>query len=423
MKKRLILMLNDYPYESGEYPFLKTELKHLTDAFDVSIFCKSMEGEHEHDPKMTLPDGARLYDNRIRFGFKEKLVSLFGFIFSKAGREEIRDILREKKDIKGRLYISLSYYGCAYYSAKNARKTFLKDGNEDFIVYSYWFDFFCLGLLLEKKYYPNMKVISRIHGVDLYNERRPYNRQPFRKYMDRNIDSLFFIARSGMEYYAKAFSADTGSGTYFYAPLGTERPETVNGSAADGNCFEIVSCSGCIPLKRVNLIIEALSLTEDSDLQRKPIKWVHFGDGELFEELKDLADNILSGRNNLTYEFKGNVPVEDVLDHYRDSKPDAFITTSETEGCPVSIQEALSYGIPVIGTAVGEIPDMISDCGYVIDKDTDPPRIKEAMIKLYNDSFDMDKISVMRKNAFNKWQQDYDAELNSERFITLIKDL
>ena len=43
------------------------------------------------------------------------------------------------------------------------------------------------------------------------------------------------------------------------------------------------------------------------------------------------------------------------------SNADAFILPSYVEGVPISILEAMSYGIPTISTFVGGIPEIISD--------------------------------------------------------------
>ncbi len=52
----------------------------------------------------------------------------------------------------------------------------------------------------------------------------------------------------------------------------------------------IVSCSNPIPIKRVDMIIEALSLLCDK-VNDKRIKWIHFGSSDLLNNLKRQAKN------------------------------------------------------------------------------------------------------------------------------------
>jgi glycosyltransferase involved in cell wall biosynthesis len=39
---------------------------------------------------------------------------------------------------------------------------------------------------------------------------------------------------------------------------------------------------------------------------------------------------------------------------------DVFALSSDTEQMPVSVLEAMSVGLPVVGTAVGDVPNMVS---------------------------------------------------------------
>ena len=59
-----------------------------------------------------------------------------------------------------------------------------------------------------------------------------------------------------------------------------------NVTAKHSNRYTIVSCSNLIPLKRIDLIIHALSIVNTG----KEIEWKHFGDGILRHELEKLAE-------------------------------------------------------------------------------------------------------------------------------------
>ena len=49
---------------------------------------------------------------------------------------------------------------------------------------------------------------------------------------------------------------------------------------------------------------------------------------------------------------------------------DALINVSESEGLPFSMMEAISFGIPVIGTNVGGVKEIINnDTGILLEKD------------------------------------------------------
>lgn len=69
------------------------------------------------------------------------------------------------------------------------------------------------------------------------------------------------------------------------------------------------------------------------------------------------------------------------------NKSDAYILPSYKEGLPISILEAMSYGMPIISTPVGGIPEIVSngENGYLVE-----PGNKEdiyiAIVSLLNDS-------------------------------------
>ena len=411
MKKKLVLLLNEYPYNPGEYSFIRTELAALMKKYNVNIIAFSPSDIQ----KMPLDPKIELYHCKRKFGLKEKIEACLKFVFSIIGVQEIAEIFRIKGNIIGKIYDSISFFSCAQQLRRFARKNHIIDKREEAIVYSYWFNANCLAFLINKKDNPNMKVISRIHGYDLYNERNAFQRQPFRTYMDRKIDKLFFVGDKGKEYYLNHWGVNKESNKYIVAPIGTRNDNSyIKNDVLRHSFFRIVSCSNVIPLKRVDLIIKSLS--ELSDME---IEWVHFGTGELLDHMQAMAKQLLGEKNNVRYAFKGFVPVEEIMEYYESNYIDCFITTSSTEGCPVSIQEAMSYGIPIIATAVGEIPNMIQGNGELLSAN---PTIEEIMGSIYKlaDS-GQETILKMRGQSRKLWEEKYNARINANKFMENIE--
>lgn len=120
----------------------------------------------------------------------------------------------------------------------------------------------------------------------------------------------------------------------------------------------------------------------------------------------------------ITYKFLGNVPNNQIIDFYKQNNIDCFITTSESEGLPVSIMEAESSGIPIIATDVGGISEMIANNGILLPANPTREDVAEAIIKIMQSS------SHDKRNMSNSsrliWEKYFDAEKNAKKFIELL---
>jgi glycosyltransferase involved in cell wall biosynthesis len=89
---------------------------------------------------------------------------------------------------------------------------------------------------------------------------------------------------------------------------------------------------------------------------------------------------------------------------------------SSSEGVPVSIMEAFSYGIPVIATAVDGNPEIVEDGynGFLLSANP----CKEDVIQCIQRFMAMDGAEKHRlaENARNTWNEKYNAEVNFSRF-------
>lgn len=70
-------------------------------------------------------------------------------------------------------------------------------------------------------------------------------------------------------------------------------------------------------------------------------------------------NNVISSNTNSNIIFKGEVLHDSLMNVYQNYS--FLILPSYTEGMPYCILEAMSFGVPVIATSVGNIPNMVCD--------------------------------------------------------------
>ncbi|GGC72801.1 glycosyltransferase family 4 protein [Marinobacter halophilus] len=104
-----------------------------------------------------------------------------------------------------------------------------------------------------------------------------------------------------------------------------------------------------VPVKRVDIFIQTIALLNQQGFE---CTGVVIGSGPLDKELKELADD-LNIRNHI--EFKGFV--DPSLEELR--KLDILLMTSDHEGLPMTLLEAMSLGIKIIAHHVGGIPEVL----------------------------------------------------------------
>ena len=105
---------------------------------------------------------------------------------------------------------------------------------------------------------------------------------------------------------------------------------------------------------------------------------------------------------------------------YETNHVDLFINVSSSEGIPVSIMEALSFGIPVIATNVGGVPEIIQDSknGILLDVNCSAGEIADAIIKYIN--LDKPSITQLSQNARSFWIKNYSADTNYNIFYSIL---
>jgi glycosyltransferase involved in cell wall biosynthesis len=144
------------------------------------------------------------------------------------------------------------------------------------------------------------------------------------------------------------------------------------GGATDDPTIGIVA--HILPHKGFDDLVQALPLI----VQRIPrVRCLVVGEAprkKHLDHLLDLAER-LAVRDRLVWVGAQ----EDVLP-FLDAM-DLFVLPSHTEGLPLTVLEAMAAGRPVVGTAVGGIPEAVrhGETGFVVPP-RDPRRLAEAVI-------------------------------------------
>lgn len=127
--------------------------------------------------------------------------------------------------------------------------------------------------------------------------------------------------------------------------------------------------------KGLDLLVSALNLIKSSEINNK-IEFKFYGpkEDDFYKELNNFGPLV---------EYCGYVSGDSKCEAFK--KTDIFISPSRTEGMPVAILEALSYGIPCIITPQTNVESLIvsNKCGWVTSLDSND--IFKSIVSAYYD--------------------------------------
>ncbi|EOG6176939.1 glycosyltransferase family 1 protein [Clostridium perfringens] len=144
------------------------------------------------------------------------------------------------------------------------------------------------------------------------------------------------------------------------------------------------------------------------------VKFILAGDGD-----KDRLESLLIKRNlQDKIIMTGWLDKNEVEDRLKDTM--IFLLPSYDEGMPMSILEAMSFGIPIISTKVGSIPEVISDNNGIL---IEPGNIDELANAIRYLVENKDKRIKMSTNNYKKIKENFDIEVNNSKLISLYEGL
>jgi glycosyltransferase involved in cell wall biosynthesis len=391
MKPKLILITGSFPYGHAE-TFLESEILFLARHFAVTLAPLRRQATAR-----SLPDGvvvdpslAALFDVPYRKVRSLFTVSFYRILLYHIGYATTAEALKR-----------INAFNSEYVAV---RKWLRRTSPRDCILYTYWLNGATLATT-DYRMTPGSRVraVSRIHGYDAYEGLYAPPFFPYRKHILAHIDRLYPIAETSARELAKQGAAPDRIDTSRLGSL--DHDLLTRASYPAESTLRIVSVSNFYPVKRVDLIAGAIRALSES-LPDRQVVWHHFGEGYLKETVR--VGMGATDLPKLTYKFWGQVSNQALFDYYKTHAVDLFINLSHSEGIPVSIMEALSWGIPIVATRVGGTDEIVShqQNGYLLGADPTLGQILEGI--MYTDENFKDEKVRERIKAY--WKKKYSAE-------------
>lgn len=400
--RHLVLFTTNYPftYNGGETMFVHPEMSHLAETF-------AQEGVtvvplHATGSQLPLPQGVLLDQSLATDWRRRKLWHYLHAVLWPGFFPELRRGWQQGGWVgAARVWRWTAIARCT----RHWLRTFTTKNGQSLLLYTYWRGGQTLAAVCNAAEHTDYAVVSRVHGYDLYDYAftRPF--QPWTN-MYQQLRWIIPIAKHGIDYLRQQGIPEE---RLYLSRLGVSG-QPVRASASSDGVVRLVSCSSITHVKRLPFtahVIHAFAL-ECPDLC---IHWTHFGDGP---ERPLLEDELRATPANLQVALRGQVDNAEVLRHYATHPVDLFILLSSREGLPVSIQEALSMGIPVLATDVGGVSEAIpsnGDNGALVASSDSAELVAGQIRALLIDTPEPRRVQ-RREAALNCWAERFNAMKN-----------
>jgi len=406
----LCCLYSNYPFGVGE-EFAEDELREIWRDFDEILLLTL--GKSTKITKFVPPNARIIRLRDVAHGFRSTLRALAAL----ATPEYLAEIRTAMLCCPTSLISTLRWlftYGYFGQAIMASVRPVLRHPN-CVLLYSYWFTIgpYAFAHLRAEGYI--FKAVARAHGADCFLDRQHL---PFREVGLSGLDELHSISRAGLQQISTGVLPNLPAcqTNLFVSHLGVHNPRHLRSAYSQDGVIRVVTCSSIIRVKRLDLIIDALT-----SCTAKTIQWDHFGDGALRKRIHLLAAERFASRPGLSFSFHGQVDRATLFAFYESEPIDLFINFSDSEGIPVSIMEAFAFGVPAVARDVGGCGELVIDGenGMLLPSNSGADDLSAA-ISRFCDLPLTDRLK-MRDNSFEAFSSNWDASANFRRFSAQIR--
>jgi colanic acid/amylovoran biosynthesis glycosyltransferase len=160
-------------------------------------------------------------------------------------------------------------------------------------------------------------------------------------------------------------------------------------------------------------------LLEAAEILRRrgrPVRLLLAGEGEMRPSLESIV-----ARYNLgdSVQFLGHVGHTELLGMYQAGEIDMVVLPTLHEGIPVCLMEAMAYGVPIVSTPAGGIPELLRDGAGIMVPCKDPAALADAVERVLNDG-ELQK--QLRETGRRRVEEEYSVKAVTDRLIQYIQN-
>lgn len=276
-------------------------------------------------------------------------------------------------------------------------------GRYDITAYTFWFNAEAMGLAMAKQRNKELRIFTRAHGYDLYDERVPYRSHSIRRMVLKLIDGVFPCSEQGTQYMISHYPKFAAK--IHTAYLGTLLLNKEAREIPLINPITFLTVARAESVKQLHLIPTWLSALAKAFPDRE-FRWIHVGGGSCLSHLHECCRKDLLP-SNLTTDLRGPIPNAEVHRLYREETIHWTVLSSSSEGLPICLAEALSYGTPVIAPNVGGISEIVNkQTGLLLPK---VPTTKDFLQAISPFLQAPQRYASIRSTAYKVWCEKFDA--------------
>jgi glycosyltransferase involved in cell wall biosynthesis len=256
------------------------------------------------------------------------------------------------------------------------------------------------------------KLVITTHGGDVEILKKPRGLS-FLEWSLRYADAVTFVSRRNLALAEEHTTQSTES--WSVLPMGIDFPANLH--SHERSTTNVLFLGRLVEIKGVSYLIEGIAQANKEGLS------CHLnilGEGPCRQQLEELAEKLDATEY---VKFRGFIGGQSKYEYLADS--DVVVIPSITdhqgheEGLPVAALEAMAYGIILIATRTGSLPELLEDGGGILVEQKDASAICSALKQI----LDSPDAAVRISNAARQKAADYDWKEIIKKFDVILEKL